>query len=182
METVFCNISSKQEALTKIIEFTGVLDYSTMNLLINQVEEEMHNIENAISVRKKVINIVIECVENIYKHSKGVDAELFKEKFQVTFNLLSNPNGYVVEIKNVIDAYSEKIISQKLSFINYIDKSALKEEYCKIISKGDISEKGGAGLGLIDIAIKSGNPLQYKFYPIDEIYSYFEMAVSIDKK
>ena len=175
-------MSSKQEPLTKLIEFTGVLDYSTMDSLINQVEEEMRNIEKVVSVRKKVINIVIECVENIYKHSKILEAEKFNENFPVTFILLSNTNEYVVEIKNVIDAYSEKIISQKLNFINYVDKNALKEEYCKIISRGEISEKGGAGLWLIDIAIKSGNPVQYKFYPIDEIYSYFEMFVNIDKK
>lgn len=175
-------MSSKQEPLTKLIEFTGVLDYTTMDSLINQVEEEMRCNEKVVSVRKKVINIVIECVENIYKHSKIIDTERFTEKFPVTFILLSNANEYVVEIKNVIDAYSEKIISKKLNFINYVDKNALKEEYCKIISRGEISDKGGAGLGLIDIAIKSGNPVQYKFYPIDDVYSYFEMFVNINKK
>jgi hypothetical protein len=44
-----------------------------------------------------------------------------------------------------------------------------------------ISEKGGAGLGFIDIARKTGNPLEYHFEPIDEKNSFFLLKTSINK-
>ncbi len=171
----------KNIALENIVEFNGVLDYNTMDSLINQVESEMQRKETIVSVRKKVVNIVIECIENIYKHSKLIESEYYKNNYPVKFILAESINDYVVEIKNVIDVNSEKIIAQKLNFVNYVDKTTLKDAYSNIISKGEISEKGGAGLGLIDVALKSGNPVDYHFLPIDEIYSYFEMSVSISK-
>ena len=38
---------------------------------------------------------------------------------------------------------------------------------------GELSSKGGAGLGLIDIAKKTGNKFEYHFLPIDDNFSFF---------
>jgi hypothetical protein len=49
------------------------------------------------------------------------------------------------------------------------------------LNNGELSEKGGGGLGLIDIAKKSRNKLQYSFREIDEDYSFFTLTVKILK-
>ena len=48
-------------------------------------------------------------------------------------------------------------------------------------NNGKLSEKGGGGLGLIDIAKKSRNKLQYSFKEIDDDYSFFTLTVNILK-
>ena len=45
-----------------------------------------------------------------------------------------------------------------------------------------MSKKGGGGLGLIDIARRSGEKLQYKIREIDKDYSFFTLTVKISKK
>jgi len=45
-----------------------------------------------------------------------------------------------------------------------------------------MSKKGGGGLGLIDIARRSGQKLQYKIREIDNDYSFFTLTVKISKK
>ncbi len=45
--------------------------------------------------------------------------------------------------------------------INNLDKDGLKDLYKEIIKNTTISEKGGAGLGFVDMARKSGQPLEY---------------------
>jgi len=52
--------------------------------------------------------------------------------------------------------------------------------YKKQLREGKISGKGGAGLGLIDIARKTGNHLDYMFFPADDTTKYFVLKVRVD--
>jgi len=52
--------------------------------------------------------------------------------------------------------------------------------YKKQLREGKISGKGGAGLGLIDITRKTGNPLDYMFFPADDKNKYFVLKVKVD--
>jgi hypothetical protein len=45
---------------------------------------------------------------------------------------------------------------------------------------GDISEKGGAGLGIITIVLRSKNPSKYKLIPVNSEFMIFESAVSVE--
>ena len=42
-----------------------------------------------------------------------------------------------------------------------------------------MSEKGGGGLGMIDIARKSGQKLDYEFLPIDDVFAFFTLTIKI---
>ena len=50
-----------------------------------------------------------------------------------------------------------------------------------MLSNGEMSDKGGGGLGFIDIAKKSGEKLNYHIRKIDEKYSFFTLTVKIIK-
>ena len=38
----------------------------------------------------------------------------------------------------------------------------------------------GAGLGIVTMALKADSKIKYKFTPVDEIYSYFELQMKIN--
>ena len=58
-------------------------------------------------------------------------------------------------------------------------KEQLKEYYKEVLSEGGFSDKGGGGLGMIDIARKSGQKLNYHFTEIDETFSFFNLNIKI---
>jgi hypothetical protein len=58
----------------------------------------------------------------------------------------------------------------------------LKDMYKFILNHQRLSEKGGGGLGLVDIARKTGNALDYKFHEYDKEYSFFNLDVYINYK
>ena len=67
--------------------------------------------------------------------------------------------------------------------INKLNKDDLNALYKKQIREGSLSEKGGAGLGLIDIARKTGRQLEYQFLPLqDNTNHFFLLKVRIDSK
>ena len=51
--------------------------------------------------------------------------------------------------------------------------------YKQQIKSGSLSDRGGAGLGLIDIARKTGKKLEYQFLTLNEEYLYFILKVEI---
>ena len=52
------------------------------------------------------------------------------------------------------------------------------EEDDKEEEKEEQAEKGGGGLGMIDIARKSGQKLNYHFTEIDETFSFFNLNIN----
>ena len=68
----------------------------------------------------------------------------------------------------------------KLEDINAMGKEELKEFYKNVLNNGQMSEKGGGGLGMIDIARKSGQKLDYGFMPFDDNHSFFSLNVNIN--
>jgi hypothetical protein len=53
--------------------------------------------------------------------------------------------------------------------------------YKQIMRNDDVSEKGGAGLGLVDMARKSGDQLSYQFDTIDKKLSFFSFKTVIPR-
>ena len=66
------------------------------------------------------------------------------------------------------------MLADKLKNINEKDPNDLKKLYFEILKSGMFGEKSGAGLGLLQIARKSSNPIQYEFSAIDELSKLFQ--------
>jgi len=50
------------------------------------------------------------------------------------------------------------------------------------MKEGVLTEKGGAGLGLIDIARKTEEKLNFQFIPFDDKYYFFILKVEVSTK
>ena len=55
----------------------------------------------------------------------------------------------------------------------------IKEYYVKILNNAQYSEKGGGGLGLIDIKKKTKSNYVYEFYEINENFSFYNLNINI---
>ena len=53
--------------------------------------------------------------------------------------------------------------------------------YKDIIKNSDISDKGGAGLGFVDMARKSGRKLEFDFEKLDDNFSFFSLRTTISR-
>lgn len=89
-------------------------------------------------------------------------------------------DNFVIQTGNYVDNESAEDLEAKLDQINGMDKEELKKYYQDVLSNGQLSEKGTAGLGMIDIARKSGNKLEYLFLPVNESSRFFCLTIKID--
>jgi hypothetical protein len=71
------------------------------------------------------------------------------------------------------------LLKGKLEEINAMTADEVKELYKSVLADGKLSEKGGGGLGMIDIARKSGEKLDYGFIPFGPNTSFFSLNVKV---
>ena len=88
--------------------------------------------------------------------------------------------GYYVITGNPVANSRIDEIAEMIETVNKMDKDEIKAYYKKKILESRISEKGGAGLGFIDIVKKTGNKIDFHFQKINDIASFFVMKTYIN--
>ncbi|MGE3825971.1 MAG: DUF6272 family protein, partial [Bacteroidia bacterium] len=63
--------------------------------------------------------------------------------------------------------------------INSMTSEELKTLYKEILNNDQLSSKGGGGLGMIDIARKTGEKLNFNFVEINNKYSFFSLNIKV---
>jgi len=90
--------------------------------------------------------------------------------------------GYSVMSGNPIRKENVPALKEALARVNRLGKDGLKDLYRDIIQGTKLSEKGGAGLGFVDMARKSGEKLQFDFHELTEDYDLFCLKVNVQEE
>ncbi len=158
--------------------YKGDITDTSISLIIEQMETCLDQKQAPTRVRKKIIYMIIECLQNIYNY--------FKDRpYQKSINdescldIKNDAYSYTINASNYITDESSKKIINKIEYINSLSPEELHELYLKVLSSQQVSLSGGAGLGLIDIARKSGAKLSYVLAPNANGDIYFTLQISI---
>ena len=157
--------------------FNGDVSDDITDGIIRITEFNVNNFEALAKLSRRISFIMVECFQNVVRH--GIKAESNKEKSSGLFaaRLMGDAN-YVSSI-NLIDMDEVKLLSDKLSQLNSIEKDKLKALYFEVLNNTDLSAKGGAGLGLIQLARKAGQPISYDFEAISDQLSNFYLSLKL---
>ncbi len=132
------------------------------------------------TVQKKVFNVMVECLQNISKHADSLGGDEDEERRGIIM-VSKGDDSYNIITGNIIKNQKVPELKSSLELINSLDKEGLSSLFKQQIRESTLSDKGGAGLGLIDIAKKSGSKLIYQFKEISEEASFF-ILTSIIKR
>ena len=160
-----------------LLAYLGEVTPDLINAILKGVKND--NVafqEEEILTKKKVYNIIVESLENIARHSDVVE----KGQHLSLFLLGKQDRNYFVISGNYI--YNDQVENLKnmIDHVNALDKNDIKKVYRNILAEGKFSVKGGAGLGIIDMAIKSGNKLEYTFIPVEDKISFYILKTQIN--
>lgn len=162
-----------------IFEYKGEIAFDTIDLLLNRLKKLPGYQAITKSGQKKIYSVIVECVDNIYKHKIAETLSVKSKKILPYIILTREDDKYIISTGNVVTNDSIQNLRDNLKRINQHDRIGLKSLYAEIVNKDIISDEDGAGLGLITIALKTENKINYEFISINDQYSYFEMKISI---
>jgi hypothetical protein len=166
-----------------ILNHTGAIQYETIGELIHAFKQQIHAQGIQTGTYKKVLLIMIESLENIMKHSECCPAEQegLSGQYLPVFSIRKNTSKFVITTSNAIRKLNTTAFRNKLDYLNGLDQQGLKDYYKETITNGQFTNRGGAGLGLIEIAKISGNKIVYEFLPLDEQCDRFNMIITINE-
>jgi Family of unknown function (DUF6272) len=168
-------LSSKMQEHKFMLSYRGNVSQEITKSLLALTERKLELDGTEISTKKKVFNVMLECLQNISKHS-----EESKNQRNGLFMIGKTETQYIVYSGNSISNANVNDLTTKLAAVNDMSREELSELYKKLIVENRMSDKGTAGLGIIDIAKKSGNKLEYKFLSLNETHSYFTLKTFIN--
>ncbi|HBX51838.1 MAG: hypothetical protein A2275_00510 [Bacteroidetes bacterium RIFOXYA12_FULL_35_11] len=151
--------------------YRGHFDQNITDNILLLTESNLEKEEQSSKVRKRIYSIMVEGLQNITRHQE--DSEEASHEYFGIFVIQKKEDKYYITTGNVADNANIDTLKRLLEKINSLEKDALKDYYKEVLEEGSLSNKGGAGLGLIDMARKSGNKLIYDFVDVNEKYSYF---------
>jgi len=161
--------------------YRGLFTQSITDNIISLAESNLEQKGESSKVKRRVFAIMVECLQNITRHQ--TEHEVIEEDPDKSgiFVIQNHEDSYYITTGNTVLENSIELLTQQLEKINSLEKDELKQYYKKILEEGTFSGKGGAGLGLIDMARKSGNKLSFDFDKINEELSYFYLHTAIAK-
>lgn len=161
--------------------YKGPVLYDTIGHLISELKEKMFETQVKQTTYKKVLMVMIEALENVFKYHEYFekDESLLKNN-SPELSIIRSEELFSLTCSNPIKKKDVNRLKKRLEYINNLDKAGVKEEYKKTITNGFFSEKGGAGLGLIEMAKITDGKLDYSFTPINNDYNYYRLNLKIN--
>ena len=162
---------------TLFLTHFGELDSEKITNLSSKSEEHLIEIGAAKRTVRNIFNILIEGLQNIINHGDTSP----NGKQLSFFNMGEFNNQYLVSFSNLILNHKTNSIVEAINRLNNEDQAGVKQIYLKTLTNGEISEKGGAGLGIITMAMKSKNEIKYQVTKINHELSLITIEAKIDK-
>lgn len=169
----------KMDKENVLLSFKGSITSDLLTSVLQVVESKMDSYNEPSRLKKKVYNILVESLQNLYHHFDKKGDHTSAVFNTVVFMITKDKTDYSIYTGNYILNNRVAALEEKLNKINSLDTDELKQYYKEELNNGMMSEKGGGGLGMIDIARKSGQKLEFDFQKVDEHHSFYSLNIKI---
>ncbi|MCW3077188.1 MAG: hypothetical protein JWO32_1797 [Bacteroidetes bacterium] len=155
--------------------YKGIFNATLTDKILALAETNMNITEESSKTQKRVYFVMVESLQNITRHQ-----DVNQNKENHAFFVIQNKGGeYNLTSANIVDDQKIEHLKSSIEKINSLNPDELKEYYKYVLENTGLSDKGGAGLGLIEMARKSGNKLIYSFDKVDNESSFFYFKTKI---
>lgn len=161
-----------------IYQHVGTLAISGLDPMLLDIEKALKKAGMRKVNKKKLFHILIEVIQNIKNYASN--ASFSPDFVEFLLALTGNVDSVKVIIGNYINNKEVMSLKSRIDMINYMSNHEVKHLYRGILDYGNVSAKGGAGLGLVDVVKRSNNKLKYQFNEIDKNFSFFTLTITVD--
>ena len=73
----------------------------------------------------------------------------------------------IIRTANIVNEKTKKFLRKRIKQLNVLTPEQINKLYKLLLAETSLSEKGGGGLGMIDIIKRTGNKIKYSFKEIE---------------
>lgn len=162
-----------------ILAYDGILNDITISKLESEIEKKLNDLKLPKQIIKKIFFLSVELIQNQYLY--GVEDE---KKIKQNYFIISKQGNTIKIIgANLVKNNQINQLIEKINIVNSLkSKRDLKSYYLESLAKNNFGDKGGAGLGIITLAMKSQNQINGQFKQINQNYSIFLLELNVKLK
>jgi hypothetical protein len=178
------NIDERYKKMNKgevLLAYKGSISAELITNVLGVVESKLDHVIDKSITKKKIYNILVESLQNLYHHVDDLP-NLINESMDIHFGIFvisKVDDTYQIRTGNFIINDKIQKLKERLEKIKSLSKEELKELYKFVLNNQKFSEKGGGGLGLIDIARRTDGRVEFEFDDFNDEYSFFSLNITI---
>jgi hypothetical protein len=138
-----------------LFNYVGELNQDRIHSIVSDVETKLLSLDIKKGFVKKTFTILIEGLQNAFIHGS---ANATDKLLGISVTLVEN--SIEIVILGITDDEQFSKVEDAVSTLNKMTPAILKQHYLDVMSNGRMTEKGGAGLGLITMVMKSEGGLK----------------------
>ena len=159
--------------------YSGVVSDSITHKIIELTQSNIDSAGNFVRLKNKISFLMAECYQNVARHSKFSVDFVDPLDLKGAFYVRSFTNTFHIGSVNAIKTENIDSIREKLNQVNSLSPEDLRSLQKQVLRKGKLSDRGGAGLGIIEMARRTGEEILYEFIPLPNGLSLFFIQLSI---
>ncbi len=145
--------------------YMGEFNQNITKMFTQMARENLEEESRERTFKNRVYHVMVETLQNLNKHSDELtDRNIGKGLFMIG----RQGKSYFIITCNQVSSEKMHMLTDAIETVNNSTKDELRDMYLHQIRYGKLSDKGGAGLGLIDIARKTNKGYEYQFFPHQE--------------
>lgn len=159
-----------------LYSYKGSINAEIVSQCIETLENYLTQHSTLVTKPKTAVHIAIELIQNMYHHGMqhyGI------EKYGVV-KIVHLPKGLQMEFLNVITKDKAILLNERIQQLNVLSKEELKKLHLLILSNNEYSNKGGGGLGLVDVAKKLNSKILAEFYPFEKNNYFYLLKIFLN--
>jgi hypothetical protein len=163
----------------KFLDYSGPVDYMIIDRLLVDLKKKEEFIRLPKIAGKRVYSILVECLENIAKHSlRDCPPCLRQEPF---ISAVEIGDKIIITTGNAVREEKKARLVKIIDHINNLGQQDLIRLYEEKINRESKPDENGAELGFIIMRLKSGERVKYDFTDHNNGFSDFEIQISVNK-
>lgn len=147
--------------------FNGPFSQGLIEEIGSALKNYLHSAAASSSSTMDVFAVYIEIAQNIQQYSAKKGYTENDASATVVIGRTED-NRYVISAGNIVEAEDAQALHKRVLALSTLDKAQLKAAYKEQMRKPRDENSEGAGLGLIDMARKTSEPVSSSLYPIND--------------
>jgi anti-sigma regulatory factor (Ser/Thr protein kinase) len=161
---------------TLIFSHFGDFSQTKVDSTIKVIESALMEAGDKRQTMRKICSVLIEILQNTSLHA-AKDGNNHMHGYLI---ISRSSNKYRILTGNLILSGDIKVLENRMKEITMMDKNAIRKLFIETLCNEDFSYKGGAGLGLLTIAKRALEEIQYSITTINETFGYFQMEITME--
>lgn len=165
-----------------VFSFSGYLSEGILYSLGEALRQKMTLEEANVNTVKKVFSVFVEQAQNIIRYSAEKVSGNLGHDIELSSGMVSigmTADRFFIVCGNTIMADDVPKLRERLASLRALSKDEIKALYREQLREPPEQDSRGATIGLIEIARRASEPIEFDFDPIDAEKFFFCLKVSI---